>query len=134
MKLKRIEPKHPGTIQTEMVTEKPAPLSRPPDAPRTKVWYDPYNGWGVEKYVTSPQDWSPSYDDGKVKIGFRRVVWFKNGDVLRRCWIIVARGQDDTGFEHIYQDDQFEAAAEMYNLITDGITMQDLKNFGFVHI
>ena len=76
----------------------------------------------VRKRVTSPDNWFPTGDDGKVEVSVHR-------DALCN-WRVAVWGKDDFGLE-IYGLSINEADS-LFNEIVDGVTKDDLRKRGFV--
>ena len=83
------------------------------------------------KYVTTPDDWYPTFQGQTVRVRMVRLRAY--GDSLGGIRVCVW-GADDFGMEMDFKGDKaLSRAAEKFEVINDGITQDALRSMGFVH-
>lgn len=91
-------------------------------------WKNPISPDGMEKMVTTPENWCPNYDGDKAKVEIINLN-FKTQETALGNFRVLVSGQDDLLMNK--DDMTAEEAVKTFNEIGDGITFERLKEMGF---
>jgi len=83
------------------------------------------NGKKRQKQVTTPDDWYPTATDGTVRVSLM------HDSPGAFNWRVAVWGDDDFGMELF--DLSMLGGLDTFNRITDGITQERLRNWGFMN-
>lgn len=87
-------------------------------------WLNPIYPDGLEKIVSTPDDWCPNYPEDKIKVIINNLNFTSQETSIGKFRVIV-EGQDDL----LMTKDNMtaEEAISIFNRIKDGITFEKLK-------
>lgn len=139
---KRAKQKQPHyeMVAQEKVTTLPDPLSYVGPEKKAHL-FDPYLGWGAEKYILTDEDWWGNFPDSEgnrtlAHVHIKRLFFFnyknnKPDSIKAFVWRVMVAGTDDLAMWRDFAENEFEAACQVYNTIDHGTTKANLETMGF---
>ena len=82
-----------------------------------------------QKFVKTNENWHPNFDGDLIRVQYNEIAATKNYSTFIRIFVC---GNDNEIAARDYLIEERKTALEMYKLIDDYVTKQDLADFGFI--